>query len=254
MATIAFNAPESLASHLNVALSDGRFMRLEDGVHEYAEDAAYLLKKSTNPAIQRYIAAQVITIQMDEAEGVKSVLMGSQATPFAPLSASDLGFIGPTGISTAGMGRPTVPGLSTPSPGQVITPTRTPGREQQQLSPEQLAGLGDRQPITPDMVNQQPLSQTEESLSINALNASAAFTNSVSGSNVGQVAGDGVFNSKPSAVEPAPSLDDLSSGISQATEGPPPLSSLAQPSTPAPEPKPATKRKATRKSSTKKAT
>lgn len=124
MAQILFNPPEGIDDVLNVALPDGRFIRLESGLRTFPDDGAYLLKKSVNPVIRGYLASGQIDIRMDEASGLSSVL--SSATPFAPISSADLGFMPATGIATTGMGgNPNM--LTTPTAGQVILPTKTPG-------------------------------------------------------------------------------------------------------------------------------
>lgn len=124
MATITFNPPQGLAETLNIALSDGRYIRLEAGRNEYPDDATYLLKKSTNNLVKAYMASMNIVIEMDDSDGVKSVLMSNSVSPFAPLSPADLGMV-PTGINTSGFGNAPNP-LNTPSPSQVITPTTIP--------------------------------------------------------------------------------------------------------------------------------
>lgn len=125
MALITFNPPQGLAEVLNVALSDGRYIRLELGRNEYPDDAAYLLKKSTNKLVKAYQASMNIVVEMDDADGVKSVLTGSSVSPFAPLTANDLGIMPPTGINMDGFGTPSS-ALSTPTGSQMITPTRIP--------------------------------------------------------------------------------------------------------------------------------
>jgi hypothetical protein len=125
MATITFNPPMGIAESLNVALSDGRYIRLEAGTNVYPDDASFLLKKSRNSAIQAYIQNMNIVIQIDESEGVRSVLMGNSVTPFAPITAEDLGFNPNSNINMDGFGTPQH-ALNTSSASQMITPTRIP--------------------------------------------------------------------------------------------------------------------------------
>jgi hypothetical protein len=125
MATITFNPPMGISESLNVALSDGRYIRLETGTNVYPDDASFLLKKSRNPAIQAYIQNMNIVIQIDESEGVRSVLMGNSVTPFAPITAEDLGFNPNSNINMDGFGTPQH-ALNTSSASQMITPTRIP--------------------------------------------------------------------------------------------------------------------------------
>jgi hypothetical protein len=125
MATITFNPPMGISESLNVALSDGRYIRLEKGTNTYPDDATFLLKKSRNPAVRAYITNMNIVIQIDESEGVKSVLMGNSVTPFAPITAQDLGFNPNSNINMDGFGGGYHP-LNSSHASQMITPTRIP--------------------------------------------------------------------------------------------------------------------------------
>lgn len=128
-AVIIFNPPQGVAEMLTVPISDGRFVQLIKGENTYPPDAAYLLKKSKNQFVQRMMRNMNLEIRVDDSEGMTSVLMGDSASPFAPLSAADLGLMPTSNVNMDGFGTLPSP-LNTPTPSQTVRPTTMPQSRQ----------------------------------------------------------------------------------------------------------------------------